>query len=248
MDHQTQMSQQTVKMPIDLETIEAIKKLCMVNFYTPTSQDISELGNIHFDYDGSTHWVCSRTIPRPLKVRDAGIIFEVYGKVSASDCQLFERRGEERGFEDEDILASCWIEPCSDALQERTHWRNFQHSLEDIISATGRSLNTTNLYAFDRETKVMRLKVVWAAVPGWREFVCGLHETPFFPSFANKKQVDNSARLPTFHKGCPCTIASVMDGKKVQVLFHLRHGSARCGQRYLHAALILIATDGEHGN
>jgi len=181
MDRQTQQSQQTVKMPVDLETIEAIKNLCMVKFYASTSQDISELGNIHFDYDGSMHWVCSRTIPKPLKVRDAGIIFEVYGKISGSDCQLFERRGEEKDFEDEDILASCWIEPCSDALQEQTHWRNFRHSLEDIIAATGRSLDTSNLYTFDAETKVMRLKVVWAAVPGWRELVRELRRHSLHP-------------------------------------------------------------------
>src|SRR5882724_11123488 len=93
-------SQKKPKMPVDLKTIEAVKALCMLKFYTDHPHNIRELGNIHFDYDGLKYWVCDRSIPVPLRVRDASIIFEAYGRISMSDCHLFTS-GDERK-EDED--------------------------------------------------------------------------------------------------------------------------------------------------
>ena len=48
-------SQKKRKMPVDLKTIEAVKALCMLKFYTDHPHDIRELGDIHFDYDGLKH-------------------------------------------------------------------------------------------------------------------------------------------------------------------------------------------------
>ncbi|KIM89483.1 hypothetical protein PILCRDRAFT_2692 [Piloderma croceum F 1598] len=143
-----------------------------------------------------------------------------------SDCQLFTSRDERK--EDEDILASCWVECCSGDTHERAHWENFCQSLKDVIVATGHSLDAPKLYKIDRDTGQTSLKVIWAPIPGWRE------------------HVDSSAWLPTFHNGYPCTTASVMDGKKVQVWFTLRYGPAMCEEPYLHTALISISTDDQH--
>jgi hypothetical protein len=46
-----------LKMSLDLNTIEAVKTLCMLKFYTGTLNSISDLGNIHFDWDGAMQWV-----------------------------------------------------------------------------------------------------------------------------------------------------------------------------------------------
>jgi hypothetical protein len=160
------------KMPVDLKTIEAVKALCMLKFYTDHPHNIRELGDIHFDYDGLKYWVCDRSIPAPLRVRDASIIFEAYGRISMSDCQLFTSRDERK--EDEDILASCWVECCSGDTHERAHWENFCQSLKDVIVATGHSLDAPKLYKIDRDTGQTSLKVIWAPMPGWREHVCEL--------------------------------------------------------------------------
>jgi hypothetical protein len=172
-------------MSVDLKTIEAVKALCMLKFYTDHPHDIRELGDIHFDYDGLKYWVCNRSIPMPLRVRDAAIIFEAYGRISTSDCQLFTSR-DERKEADEDILASCWVECCSGNIHERTHWENFCQSLKDVIAATGHSLDAPKLYKIDRDTGLMSLKVIWAPMPGWQEHVRESFETP---SSTNKIQV-----------------------------------------------------------
>jgi len=158
-------------MSVDIETIEAVKALCTLKFYTDTPHLISNLGNLHFDYDGSRYWVCNRTIPRPLRVRDAGIIFEAFGKISITDCHLSASE-EGREYTDKNILASCWIERYSDAPKECKHWDNLRQSMEYAVSASPYSnINTSELYEVSRNTGRMRLSVVWAPMPGWRELV-----------------------------------------------------------------------------
>jgi hypothetical protein len=111
-------------MPIDLETIEAVKQLCMVKFHVAVPPNV--FSNIHWDYNGLTYWVCNHSdLPQPLRVRDAAIIFEVFGKVSTSECHLLGG-GTGPKYADENILSSCWIEPSTNTAQEHEHWDHFR--------------------------------------------------------------------------------------------------------------------------
>ena len=159
------------KMSVNIETIEAVKALCTLKFYTDTPHLISNLGNLHFDYNGSRYWVCNCTIPKPLRVRDAWVIFEAFRKISITDCHLSgSKEGQE--YADKNILASCWIERYSDAPKECKYWDNLQQSMEYAVSASPHSnINTSELYEVSRNTGRMRLMVVWAPMPGWRELV-----------------------------------------------------------------------------
>lgn len=116
----------------------------------------NKIPDVHFEFDGTQKWLCSRSLPKPLSfsfsvdpITDAPLIFQVIGQISERKEPVVNQHFQE-----------IWIEGRSDAAS-RALWSHIPDSLNAISEAAHLSFNLSKLFEVDDHSGVVRLRVVW---------------------------------------------------------------------------------------
>jgi hypothetical protein len=134
------------------DNLNLIYRYCVYHLDSVTDQ----ISDLHFEFDGTQNWLCSRSLPKPLSfsfsvdpITDAPLIFQVIGQISERKKPVIDQHSQE-----------IWIEGRSDAAS-RALWSRIPDSLNAISEATHLSLNPSKLFEVDEHSGIMRLRVIW---------------------------------------------------------------------------------------
>lgn len=209
------------------------------------SVDPDEFQNLHFAQHGLNTWLCSRELPRPLRlhpsenpVHNAPLIFQMTGTISINEPIITSRNSDHMP-----TKIVFWIEPRPNPAA-KSLWRRIPRSVEGIATTTDLHYSTENLYKFDRAHMMGTLKLRCV----WRSHVCIFflaiyyHDLPIYPK---QTEPDGSPSMPPIYiNGYQGHIRSIRGFlHPVQVLFNLAHGPEdQNGEVELEASIITVAT------
>lgn len=136
-------------------------KYCVRHF---DSVDPDEFQHLHFTQHGLNTWLCSRELPRPLRLRssdnpvhNAPLIFQMTGTISINEPVITSRNSDHSPNK-----IVFWIEPRPNPAA-KSLWRRIPQSVQGIATATDLNYSTETLYKIDgtQLTGSLKLRCVW---------------------------------------------------------------------------------------